>query len=152
MDLTDVSLPNRTHQLTSRIRGTRLRHNVRAAALTESASDLRVPPIMSTTPENEATRAEERSRCWTTNVEENAADESEHQHSGGGFLSGLSGITVTTEISIQPVCSRDTTFTTNSLTGSQHEETTETTTTTTTATTNSETGPGSDDKTTENSH
>ncbi|KAE9566344.1 hypothetical protein CGMCC3_g17505 [Colletotrichum fructicola] len=98
-------------------------------------SDLRVPPIMSTTPENEATRAEERSRCWTTNVEENAADESEHQHSGGGFLSGLSGITVTTEISIQP-----------------HEETTETTTTTTTATTNSETGPGSDDKKTENSH
>ncbi|CAI0652729.1 hypothetical protein CGCF415_v009575 [Colletotrichum fructicola] len=90
---------------------------------------------MSTTPENEATRAEERSRCWTTNVEENAADESEHQHSGGGFLSGLSGITVTTEISIQP-----------------HEETTETTTTTTTATTNSETGPGSDDKKTENSH
>ncbi|KAF4836804.1 hypothetical protein CGCSCA4_v012184 [Colletotrichum siamense] len=90
---------------------------------------------MSTNPENEATRAEERSRCWTTNVEENAADESEHQHSGGGFLSGLSGITVTTEISIQP-----------------HEETTETTTTTTTATTNSETGPGSDDKKTENSH
>ncbi|KAI8283137.1 hypothetical protein K4K59_007796 [Colletotrichum sp. SAR11_240] len=62
---------------------------------------------MSTTPENEATRAEERSRCWTTNVEENAADESEHQHSGGGFLSGLSGITVTTEISIQPVYDRN---------------------------------------------
>ncbi|KAF9869644.1 hypothetical protein CkaCkLH20_12831 [Colletotrichum karsti] len=54
------------------------------------------------TPEARAARAaEERSRCWTTNVKEESdhADETEHQPTGGSFLSG---ITVTTEILISP--------------------------------------------------
>lgn len=51
---------------------------------------------MSESAEHQNMLSEERSRCWSSNVE----DGSEEQASEGGWPSG---ITVTTEISIQPV-------------------------------------------------
>ncbi|KAF6798798.1 hypothetical protein CSOJ01_12639 [Colletotrichum sojae] len=52
---------------------------------------------MSESADSQTMVSEERSRCWSSNVE----DGSEEQTSEGGWPSG-SGITVTTEISIQP--------------------------------------------------